>query len=236
VQDDLISLEAALTDLEAAIPDEPVEDIEVCTHCFSPSDEAALAGSRVAMPLDTVASVAAADPFHWGDNEKFRRLYSWLTPRIVREFAFDQLHVDEALIGSRLVLAGALESGSAAAQAHDRVLLAMWIRTLRAERRLSAVDFLEYVAPFRPTLEPYLSMWQSEDVGPPDAHAAELIGFWIPDLLSGSLNVGWWDEIDIAEPITAWLLTDGQFRAYRHGLSDDVLAKLSLFLAAHVSS
>jgi hypothetical protein len=57
--------------------------------------------------------------------------------------------------------------------------------------------------------------------------------FWIPDLLSGSLNVGWWDEIDIAEPITAWLLTGGQFRAYRHGLSDDVQAKLSLFLAVH---
>lgn len=228
---DASSLESALAELDALIPDEPVRDVEICSHCFSPEDEAGLAGGRDDMSLDTLASVAAADPFHWGDGDRFQRLYSWLTPRIVREVALDQLHVDEALIASRLRLAGALESGGPAAQAHDKALEALWVRTLQTERRLGAVTFLEYAAAFHPSLEPYLSVWRDQPIGMPDAHAVETLHFWLPDLLSGAVDVGWSDPIDIAEPLTAWILDDGQFRAYRHGLTDDDHATLALFLA-----
>lgn len=228
---DATSLESALAELDAAIPDEPVAGIEVCSHCFSPEDGAALAGSREVMPLETLASVAAADPFHWGTDDAFRRLYSWLTPRIVREVAFDRLHVDEALIASRLRLTGALEPGADAARAHDMAMRSMWGRTLRSDRRLGAVEFLEYAAAFHPTLGPYLSIWREEPAGLPDAHAAEAIRFWLPELLSGAVDVGWSETIDVAEPLSAWILADGQFRAYRHGLADDEYAKLALFVA-----
>lgn len=223
-----MSLAAALTALAAAIPDEPGLDVEICGHCFPPGFADPLSGSRDRIPSDLLASVAAADPFHWGPDDKFRQLYSWLAPRIVAALAHDQLHVDEALVASRLQRAGALRAGTPAGTAHDAVMRAMWVQALNSDRRHAAVNFLEYAAGFHPDLEPYLSIWHDQPVGSPDRHAAEALSFWLPELLSGEVNLGWSEPIDISVPLTAWVMADGALRALRHGLDDEDQAKLAL--------
>jgi hypothetical protein len=95
-----------------------------------------------------------------------------------------------------------------------------WLETLADHPGTHrADDVIEFLATTPVPLAAWLALWDQQPPGPADRHAVDLCRWWIPDLLTRDLDVGFAHEVQIADEMTIWVLDQGVARVTR--VTDD---------------
>ncbi|MFJ7334273.1 hypothetical protein ACIQU3_20740 [Streptomyces sp. NPDC101110] len=204
-------LMTALDALDRVFATEEPFPVSGCTHCYGAEDLAELSGPLDRISDDLVSAVAAEVPSHWDD---FPRLYRRLTPRIVRPAVTGRLHIDENLIGSRLLAAGWTTWEAPLAQALRDVWNAWWAATLHTSPSpVSVRSTLSLITVATGTLRPWLDIWTTTRTPAADAQLADFIDDVLVEYEITDLRMGFYDEYDASTELLSWLLTDVYDRA-----------------------
>ncbi|MFI7066142.1 hypothetical protein ACIBL3_34460 [Kribbella sp. NPDC050124] len=106
---------------------------------------------------------------------------------------------------------------------------AWWDDTLRSYPRQPRVyEVLSFLVTTPVPLTTWLAAWDAQPPGPADLHAQDLCGWWLPDLLSDELTVGWVEQTDITAEIKRWVLESAKPRLARVPLDPDLTLRLHL--------
>ncbi|MFI7059365.1 hypothetical protein ACIBL3_00100 [Kribbella sp. NPDC050124] len=207
-------LDGALLGLADVLAGVEVDVSDYCTFCYGEEDAVALSGPVGGIPEELVARAAFEGPDHWDD---FANVYRKLTPRLMALMVYDELHLDEELVASRLVTAGCWSTW---AESERTAMLAVcnlwWEATLASYPRTpEALKVLSFLATTPVPFTHWLEVWNAQPAGAADLHAADLCLWWAGDLLGGDLMVGWSGTIDITTDVKRWILEDAPPRLAR---------------------
>lgn len=218
----------ALTRLTDLLMDAQASVRDGCGYCFDEDDLEALSGPVDQIPEWLLSKVAAKHPSHWDD---FANLYRRLTPRIMSLLVYGDLHIDVQLIAHRFFVSGCWYLwADDEREAMLSVCEAWWDDTLRSYPRQPWVyEVLSFLVTTPVPLTTWLATWDAQPPGPADLHARDLCGWWLPDLLSGDLTVGWAEQTDITTEITHWISESAGPRLARVSLDPVLTVQLRMF-------
>ncbi|MBO0841677.1 MAG: hypothetical protein J2O46_00715 [Nocardioides sp.] len=210
---------AALARLTKELAHVEPSTVDGCLHCFAEEDLVRLAGPLDEIPDDLVRRVGIKGLDHWGDGSS---LYRRLTPRILAGVI--AAPGESSLVAHRLGWAGCWTTWPE--RERDAVLnvcRGWWLDTLAVDPEpLRTVHVIEFLAATPLPFSTWLDLWNQQPPGPADAHAAEVCGWWLPEMHADDLNVGWADVVDISTELTRWTLDHG-VRRLRRVTDDPVL-------------
>ncbi len=182
-----------------------------CTYCYSDADLDALAGPAHQVPEELLALVTLESPGHWDD---FPALYRRLTPRILRLLTARRLHVDHALVASRLLAAAWHDWPAPERAAVEDLWQAWWHSTLHEyPGHQSATGALEVLAVTTGTLTPWLTTWTETRTEAANRHLADALDDWLFEDRLVDLHLGFYGELPATAQLLPWLLSLDEPRA-----------------------
>lgn len=203
-------LQSALDTLDAAFASEEPVDIQGCLYCYGEADFAALSGPVHLLSDDLVASVALEVPDHWSD---FPGLFRRMTPRVIRAAVAGELHVDEALVATRLVQAGWRDWPVSQVEALSAVWHAWWRATLEEyPGPVPVTDVLTLLTVTADALAPWLAIWAATRTAAADRHLEFLLGHWLFEDEVSHLELGFHGEYHATPELVPWLLGPARSR------------------------
>lgn len=219
--DDRSRLDAALAGLDRAFGPRRgrIAPVDACTHCFDSEELAVLAGPVADIPERLFSHTI----FSWGTTMDANvPLWRRLTPRILRQLADGTLHIDESFIARKFGEAGWRGWADDERHAVSEFCEAQFESALTAPSGPNAITVLPFVGGMYNGITHWLQAWSATHGRRADEQLAHLASWWMPDLLSGSLDISFSGELpDIAQELTAWLLAEAPSRLRGDDLSTE---------------
>ncbi|MEV6393457.1 hypothetical protein AB0M39_01495 [Streptomyces sp. NPDC051907] len=176
-----------------------------CTYCYTDTDLGALAGPAHQVPEELISFVASESTDHWDD---FTALYRRMTPRIVRQLATGQLHVDHGLVASRLLAAGWRNWTMPEQEALESVWHAWWRSALHEYPGTEPVTgVLETISVSTGSLSPWLAVWAETRTEAAGRHLSDALDDWLFEGRLTDLRFGFYNELHATSELLTWLLS-----------------------------